>query len=386
MGNKNSTITKSENNTYMVNRTDLEFLNQTMIDKSQKAVQDVLTKHRTEAAVNNTIRLIGVNFKGSRFVIDQTNDINVEFTSEVINDITVQIQSNLSNELVNDIQNSVDTNMLADIINKAAENIENGMLNTDIATDNESVTESIQNISINNSTSVNLKNIVNIAINSVINQKVMSECINTSTGKNIFEMSNDTNTNEPVLVDVEGDIIITQQNAVNIVQHCTTTNKIMASITDKLAQITNVKIIEDKKTTTDTKSINEENKTIENKGVGEVAESVGEGAGNIIDKTGTATGNIIDKSGKAASNVISSSMWIIIIIGVAVVIGIVLIIFLVKGFASNTVTTIAEHPELIDKGISAAKEIYGMTPQGAATNVASKILKGGLMQQIPYIV
>lgn len=386
MGNKNSTITKSENNTYMVNRTDLEFLNQTMIDKSQKAVQDVLTKHKTEAAVNNTIRLIGVNFKGSRFVIDQTNDVNVEFTSEVINDITAQIQSNLSNELVNDIQNSVDTNMLADIINKAAENIENGMLNTNIASDNESVTKSIQNISVNNSTSVNLKNIVNIAINSVINQKVMSECINTSTGKNIFEMSNDTNTNEPVLVDVEGDIIITQQNAVNIVQHCTTTNKIMASITDKLAQITNVKIIEDKKTTTDTKSINEENKTIENKGVGEVAESVGEGAGNIIDKTGTATGNIIDKSGKAASNVISSSMWIIIIIGVAVVIGIVLIIFLVKGFASNTVTTIAEHPELIDKGISAAKEIYGMTPQGTAINVASKILKGGLMPQIPYIV
>lgn len=386
MGNKNSTITKSENNTYMVNRTDLEFLNQTMIDKSQKAVQDVLTKHKTEAAVNNTIRLIGVNFKGSRFVIDQTNDVNVEFTSEVINDITIQIQSNLSNELVNDIQNSVDTNMLADIINKAAENIENGMLNTNIASDNESVTKSIQNISVNNSTSINLKNIVNIAINSVINQKVMSECINTSTGKNIFEMSNDTNTNEPVLVDVEGDIIITQQNAVNIVQHCTTTNKIMASITDKLAQITNVKIIEDKKTTTDTKSINEENKTIENKGVGEVAESVGEGAGNIIDKTGTATGNIIDKSGKAASNVISSSMWIIIIIGVAVVIGIVLIIFLVKGFASNTVTTIAEHPELIDKGVSAAKEIYGMTPQGAATNVASKILKGGLMPQIPYIV
>lgn len=386
MGNKNSTITKSENNTYMVNRTDLEFLNQTMIDKSQKAVQDVLTKHRTEAAVNNTIRLIGVNFKGSRFVIDQTNDVNVEFTSEVINDITAQIQSNLSNELVNDIQNSVDTNMLADIINKAAENIENGMLNTNIASDNESVTKSIQNISVNNSTSVNLKNIVNIAINSVINQKVMSECINTSTGKNIFEMSNDTNTNEPVLVDVEGDIVITQQNAVNIVQHCTTTNKIMASITDKLAQITNVKIIEDKKTTTDTKSINEENKTIENKGVGEVAESVGEGAGNIIDKTGTATGNIIDKSGKAASNVISSSMWIIIIIGVAVVIGIVLIIFLVKGFASNTVTTIAEHPELIDKGVSAAKEIYGMTPQGAASNVASKILKGGLMPQIPYIV
>lgn len=383
MGNKNSTITKSENNTYMVNRTDLEFLNQTMIDKSQKAVQDVLTKHKTEAAVNNTIRLIGVNFKGSRFVIDQTNDVNVEFTSEVINDITIQIQSNLSNELVNDIQNSVDTNMLADIINKAAENIENGMLNTNIASDNESVTKSIQNISVNNSTSVNLKNIVNIAINSVINQKVMSECINTSTGKNIFEMTND---KEPVLVDVEGDIIITQQNAVNIVQHCTTTNKIMASITDKLAQITNVKIIEDKKTTTDTKSINEENKTIENKGVGEVAESVGEGAGNIIDKTGTATGNIIDKSGKAASNVISSSMWIIIIIGVAVVIGIVLIIFLVKGFASNTVTTIAEHPELIDKGVSAAKEIYGMTPQGAASNVASKILKGGLMPQIPYIV
>lgn len=386
MGNKNSTITKSENNTYMVNRTDLEFLNQTMIDKSQKAVQDVLTKHKTEAAVNNTIRLIGVNFKGSRFVIDQTNDVNVEFTSEVINDITAQIQSNLSNELVNDIQNSVDTNMLADIINKAAENIENGMLNTNIASDNESITESIQNISVNNSTSVNLKNIVNIAINSVINQKVMSECINTSTGKNIFEMSNDTNTNEPVLVDVEGDIIITQQNAINIVQHCTTTNKIMASITDKLAQITNVKIIEDKKITTDTKSINEENKTIENKGVGEVAESVGEGAGNIIDKTGTATGNIIDKSGKAASNVIGSSMWIIIIIGVAVVIGIVLIIFLVKGFASNTVTTIAEHPELIDKGVSAAKEIYGMTPQGAASNVASKILKGGLMPQIPYIV
>lgn len=383
MGNKNSTITKSENNTYMVNRTDLEFLNQTMIDKSQKAVQDVLTKHKTEAAVNNTIRLIGVNFKGSRFVIDQTNDVNVEFTSEVINDITIQIQSNLSNELVNDIQNSVDTNMLADIINKAAENIENGMLNTDIVSDNESITESIQNISVNNSTSVNLKNIVNIAINSVINQKVMSECINTSTGKNIFEMTND---KEPVLVDVEGDIIITQQNAVNIVQHCTTTNKIMASITDKLAQITNVKIIEDKKTTTDTKSINEENKTIENKGVGEVAESVGEGAGNIIDKTGTATGNIIDKSGKAASNVISSSMWIIIIIGVAVVIGIVLIIFLVKGFASNTVNTIAEHPELIDKGVSAAKEIYGMTPQGTATNVASKILKGGLMPQIPYIV
>lgn len=386
MGNKNSTITKSENNTYMVNRTDLEFLNQTMIDKSQKAVQDVLTKHKTEAAVNNTIRLIGVNFKGSRFVIDQTNDVNVEFTSEVINDITAQIQSNLSNELVNDIQNSVDTNMLADIINKAAENIENGMLNTDIASDNESVTKSIQNISVNNSTSVNLKNIVNIAINSVINQKVMSECINTSTGENIFEMSNDTNTNEPVLVDVEGDIIITQQNAINIVQHCTTTNKIMASITDKLAQITNVKIIEDKKTTTDTKSINEENKTIENKGVGEVAESVGEGAGNIIDKTGTVTGNIIDKSGKAASNVIGSSMWIIIIIGVAVVIGIVLIIFLVKGFASNTVNTIAEHPELIDKGVSAAKEIYGMTPQGAASNVASKILKGGLMPQIPYIV
>ena len=383
MGNKNSTITKSENNTYMVNRTDLEFLNQTMIDKSQKAVQDVLTKHKTEAAVNNTIRLIGVNFKGSRFVIDQTNDVNVEFTSEVINDITIQIQSNLSNELVNDIQNSVDTNMLADIINKAAENIENGMLNTNIASDNESVTKSIQNISVNNSTSVNLKNIVNIAINSVINQKVMSECINTSTGKNIFEMTND---KEPVLVDVEDDIIITQQNAVNIVQHCTTTNKIMASITDKLAQITNVKIIEDKKTTTDTKSINEENKTIENKGVGEVAESDGEGAGNIIDKTGTATGNIIDKSGKAASNVISSSMWIIIIIGVAVVIGIVLIIFLVKGFASNTVTTIAEHPELIDKGVSAAKEIYGMTPQGAASNVASKILKGGLMPQIPYIV
>ena len=309
MGSKTSTLKKTENNTYIVNQTDVDILQEKITEKSQKIITKVLNKNAVTVNLTNKIDLIGSKLTGSSFTIGQKNVAVVDFSVEVINEITQQLQSTIANEAANMITSSADSSVLTDLVNNAKTQIEKGFVNTDFGGKDESVDEAINNLYTTTSTNIAIKEIVKIAVNSEINTDTVNECVSTLKSDNIVEVIG-------TEIAVTGEIVLTQENALTLTISCLTDNEIMNAITDNIANITKVEIINDttNNITSETESTTDTDVTDD--GLGQTFEDLGSGLGTAID---------------AGSGLVSSatSGMAVIVIGVVIVIGMVLIVAVV---------------------------------------------------------
>lgn len=289
--NVSKNIVKNVNNTYIINKSDIEIINKQLFETSVESTVKVCNSHASIISNINEFLMSGVKIKGDLDIdILQSNYAKIKFTSEIITEIINNIESEMTTQLINNIQQSVDQNILTNMLTKAEENLKEGWGSIPkIGDNNETSTSTTNNTNIQNITDIKLSNIVEICMNISMNTENMNECINSTINKNAFTVLN---------ADIDGsaNIKLTQSNELINVTECITSVKIISSITNNLASLTGVEIVDDKKTTSKTDSTIEAKKVVETQGVGgavkEAAEGIGNGIGSIFSGVGDIFGSV----------------------------------------------------------------------------------------------
>ena len=373
---KKESHVKVENETFVVNKTDIEMLNETNQRTSNDAIVEVVQSSSTNTVAKNKLTLKGVKIKTSKsFKIDMTNNSSVQITTAFMNKVITRIQSDLSADMTSKIENNVSNDMLSKLMNHLDEKTKNGWgdlgdLSEKLGImDNTSESDSkeiINKINMSNDLHTKLQNVVNLVVNSTINTKISNQCINNM----ISEIET---TIEDSEIDVGEDFSLNQNNTIKLVITCTATNEIISEISDKLTQLFDIEIKDDKqnKTTTDTTS--DMTKETENQGiggaVGEGAKGIGEGASEVIDSAGEAGSKVVKSAGEAASSVFSGMTWIFVIVGFVLVAAIVgIVIFLNSGAGQEISKKVA------DKGLS---KIGGCSSCSSNNTFLKQLISGG---------
>ena len=364
---------KIENNTFVTNRTDINMLNETTQNVSNNVIVNVTNSHTTNVKATNRLRIknSSITVKGD-IVIDQTNNLSVQITTEFINEVITRLQTDLTAAMTSAIENNVSNDILSKLMNNLEENMKKGWgnISDSLSVKNKSeqsdTTEILNNINITNDTHTDLKNIINLVIDSKINNDISNQCMATALAENGIDIENSD------LLTSDGNFRLNQLNTLNFVSSCTANSKVIAEISDKLAQIFDVKIIEDKTNKTSTDTTSDIKKTKEDQGVGgaieEGAQGIGEGASNIINSAGEAGSKVIKSATEGVSSIFSGMTWIFIIIGVVLVAAIIGIIIFLNSDAGQSITQ-----KVADKGLSRIGGAY----YNLNNTFLSKLINGG---------
>lgn len=337
---------KVENNTYVVNKTDIEMLNRTNQSVSNNAMVKIIQQNTTQTVATNSLTIDNVELEiDGNLNIDMTNNVSVKITTEFINKVVTQIQTDLAASMTSAIENNVSNEILSKLMNHLDEKTKNGWGDIsdklgimDKSSESKS-TEIINKINTSNELYTKLENVINLVVNSSINTEISNQCINTAINKNNATIQNSK-------LKVHGNFSLNQLNTLELVSSCTANNEVISEITDKLAQVFDVKIKDDKQNKSSSDTSSDITKETENQGIGgaigEGAEGVGKGAGEILEKTGDALSKTIDSAGGAVSGIFSGMTWIFIVIGIVIVVAIIgIVIFLNSGAGQEISKSVA---------------------------------------------
>ena len=364
---------KVENNTFVVNRTDINMLNETNQNVSNNVIVNVTNSHTTNVKATNRLRIknSSITVKGD-IVIDQTNNSSVQITTEFINEVVTRLQSDLTAAMTSAIENNVSNDILSKLMNNLEENMKKGWgnISDSIGVKNKSeqsdTTEILNNINLTNDTHTDLKNIINLVVESKINNDISNQCMASALTENGIDIE------DSDLLTSDGNFRLNQLNTLNFVSSCTANSKVIAEISDKLAQIFDVKIVEDKTNKTSTDTSSDMKKTKEEQGIGgaigEGAQGIGEGASKVIDSAGEAGSKVVKSATEGVSSIFSGMTWIFVIVGVVIVAAIVGIVIFLNSGAGQDITR-----KVADKGLS---KIGGACCNSNNTFL-SKLINGG---------
>ena len=364
---------KVKNNTFVTNRTDINMLNETNQNVSNNVIVNVTNSHTTNVKATNRLRIknSSITVKGD-IVIDQTNNSSVQITTEFINEVITRLQSDLTAAMTSAIENNVSNDILSKLMNNLEENMKKGWgnISDSLSVKNKSkqsdTTEILNNINLTNDTHTDLKNIINLVVDSKINNDISNQCMASALAENGIDIE------DSDLLSSDGNFRLNQLNTLNFVSSCTANSKVIAEISDKLAQIFDVKIIEDKTNKTSTDTSSDIKKTKEEQGIGDAAadaaKGIGEGAGNIIDSAGEAGSKVVKSATEGISSIFSGMTWIFIIIGVVLVAAIIGIVIFLNSDAGQDITR-----KVADKGLSR----FGGACCNSDNTFLSKLINGG---------
>ena len=348
-------------------------LNETNQNVSNNVIVNVTNSHTTNVKATNRLRIknSSITVKGD-IVIDQTNNSSVQITTEFINEVITRLQSDLTAAMTSAIENNVSNDILSKLMNNLEENMKKGWgnISDSLSVKNKSkqsdTTEILNNINLTNDTHTDLKNIINLVVDSKINNDISNQCMASALVENGIDIE------DSDLLSSDGNFRLNQLNTLNFVSSCTANSKVIAEISDKLAQIFDVKIIEDKTNKTSTDTSSDIKKTKEEQGIGDAAadaaKGIGEGAGNIIDSAGEAGSKVVKSATEGISSIFSGMTWIFIIIGVVLVAAIIGIVIFLNSDAGQDITR-----KVADKGLSR----FGGACCNSDNTFLSKLINGG---------
>lgn len=346
---KKESSVKIENNTFTINRTDINVLNKTVQNISNSVINNIMNQHSSSLQATNRLRISNTSFIADKDIeISQKNEGSIKITTEFINTIITTLQTDIATTLTSAIENNISQDIMSKMMNKLDEHIKDGWGNLDFGIGNKSsesdLTDITSNIEITNDTHMDLQNIVELVVNSEINNDISNQCMTDILLHNgiDIEMSD---------FIAKGNIRLNQANTFNVVSECIANNEIISSITDKLTQIFDVHIKEDKQSTATTDTTSDKTKIKENQGIGdaasEIVDSVGDTGKKLIDSAGDTSKKLIDSAGGAVSNIFSGMTWIFIIIGIVLIAAIIGIVIFLNSSAGQEITK-----KVADKGLS----------------------------------
>lgn len=257
MGNKASkSKAKSETNitNVVVNKTDLEFFNQTIntniTEKTTKAASSCVS----DVSGKQEISLKDIKVGGNLTIndVEQSVQIDVNFSCINTTNIVNDVQGDMLTQMMGQLDSISDSGLQSEIMNKLAASASNSGLQIGSGGTNSDV-ESTTNVNneITNETKVNVRNVVENTVKNVFNEESMNECISRVSGNQIFGLKR---------IDVEGDLTLndlTQRAVISVFANCVSEQNFGTQVVNKLANKAGMEVKAENKTTTDTKTTTE---------------------------------------------------------------------------------------------------------------------------------
>jgi len=346
--NDSKVITTTENNTNIVNKNVMNVLNKNVFSAANESILKILNEAAVIVNQSNAIKISG-KFNGDLNIdLTQNNYAKVTFTSEIISTLVNEVNTSIVSTLMNDMLNNIDNSVLDNLSSTATANIKNGWANVNFGNKNESVNTSLNNVGVNNSTETNLQNIVEASVsNSIVTDKVNS-CISSLNQTNEFILGpvSDVKTGVTEGVSVSGNatLNLSQNNNINIVTKCIISDSSVSEITNNIASITGVKIVDEVTTDTKQTTASTTDLTSENQGVGgavsDAVEGVGSGISSIVGSISDGISDLFSgTSGMYSFGISSIISCVVCVVLIIAVIGIAFIMTDEQG--SKTVMGIA---------------------------------------------
>lgn len=250
---KSKAVTLNENNTLVINKTTLDLLNEQNNSLVTNVVMNQANKSSASILQSQSLKFKGLKSGGDINIknITQLQKASVSFKSVQANDVKNEVSSQIMQSVLADISSKVDT----DVINKMIANAESasktggfslGYSQSDANTANKSTT------TLDNTTEYKLKNIINTSIENNFKTETLNECIGTVRNNQDIVFEDITSAGNQTYE------LITQEQAVELLQECINSNGITNDISTSLSNLFGVKVEEKKTSTTD---VTQEGKT-----------------------------------------------------------------------------------------------------------------------------
>ena len=303
MGNKSSSISKTNITNKVINSLDLNLYCETVNETAVNVANDVYISHQASANVSNEFNVgkITVSGKDSKADLSLSNKGSVQMTSEIITDITNSVSNNISSQMVADITSMLDNETLNKLTEEMNQNIKNGMLSTAFGNKTENNQETNITNDITNSTNLSFENIVKNITNYNMTNNIEQKCLANSNTKNKVNA-------DSVEVSEGGELVFKLENVIDVKIDCISNVTLVNNIASDLCNLANIKVVDEKKNKTTNDADIKNTQQVENGGIGE------------------AIGGVIDNVGDAISGVFESSTTIIFIIGCVVCVVIIVAI------------------------------------------------------------
>lgn len=303
-GASSKAYAKNENNQIIVNRNELNILNEQVNEVISKSVIDSSKSCNSMVNQLQLLDLSGCETEGNLDVsnIGFKQTAAVDFSCIQISDVQNQVAQEMLSEIMSSVKSSMDITSLNTLTAKADALAKQGFLGIG-GSKAESATENIYNLNVSNESTQNLENIVKNSINSEFKANDVQNCINTITQRQIINARN---------CKAGGDINVNRikyEQAVEAMIECIQKSEIANKIINKIA--TELVEVVEADTTGEI--------TVEQESTSE-AEARTEGPldamANIINAACAPCGQLFGSSGTGFSSICCVILVVIILLGV----------------------------------------------------------------------
>lgn len=339
MGNKASSISKTNIQNKIINSIDLNAYCETVNETAINTANEVYISHTASAYAKNEMNIdkITISGKDTKADLKLSNTGQVKMTSEMITDITNSVSNSISSTMIADIKEMIDTDLLNKLTEEMNQNIKNGMLSTAFGNENNTNQETNIENNIENKTNLSFENIVKNITNYNMTNNIEEQCMANSKSENQLNVNS-------IEVSDGGELKFNLENDIDVKLDCISNIKLINNIASNLCNLANIKVEEEKKTKTDNDIDKKTTQTVENEGFG------------------GALGNIIGNFGEAVSSVFKSSTLIVFIIGCVVCIVLIVAVFGIAYILTD--------------------ETGSQSVQGLAATISSNVGPGGKMKML----
>lgn len=260
MGNTSSSI-KHENNTLIVNKTDIEILNKNVTDIVVDSIVNAANK--CSAGISNTQRIGLDNIQvAGDFVLDgveQKQSAVLNFECVQVTSIINEIHTDILNTMMNAIKNSSSQDILDQLESNAKATNKTGFASFPISGATKSSSDTKNNYTSVDEKLINVQNVIENHISNSFKAESVNECISTVKNYQDIHKSN---------IKVDGNMTIkniTQEQSSSMISKCVQNNEIVNRMANKIASDLGITIQDDKqitkktetKTTSDTTRVSE---------------------------------------------------------------------------------------------------------------------------------
>lgn len=304
MGNKSSSISKTNITNKIINSFDLNMYCETINETAINIANDIYISHQSSANLSNELNIGNITVSGQDSKADLTlsNKGTVKMTSEIITEITNSVSNNISSQMVADIKTMLDNETINKITEEMNQNIKNGMLSTAFGNTTKNKQETNINNDITNETNLTFENIVKNITNYNMTNNIEQKCLSNTKANNKLNA-------DSVEVSDGGELVFKLQNELDVKLDCISNITLINNIASDLCNLANIKIVDEKNNKNNNDANIKNTQEVENGGIGE------------------AVGDVIESAGDAIGGIFQSSTTIIFIIGCVVCIVLIVAIF-----------------------------------------------------------
>ena len=186
MGNKSSSLSKTNIENKIVNSLDLKAYCETLNESAVNTANEVYISHTASATAKNEMNIdkLVISGKNTKADLKLSNTGQVKMNSQMITDITNSVSNTISNTMTADIKEMIDTELLNKLTEEMNQNIKNGMLSTAFKNENKNEQETNMSNDIENTTNLSFENIVKNVTNYNMTNNISEQCMANSKSEN----------------------------------------------------------------------------------------------------------------------------------------------------------------------------------------------------------